>query len=103
MNIQENVAVGAGVYLTASMLNHSCNPNAVAAWGVRSAEEKKEVEGDGIDMKEIVVVVSREVRKDEPICISYGPQLGKMSVEKRKLELMEKYFFECECEACGNT
>ncbi|RUS23453.1 hypothetical protein BC937DRAFT_86138 [Endogone sp. FLAS-F59071] len=102
VNKRDDVAVGAGVYLAASMMNHSCSPNAMAAWGVRRSAKEKKGDGGGIDMREMVVVMSREVRKGEPICISYGPQLGKVPVEERKRELAEKYFFDCECEVCRN-
>ncbi|RUS34891.1 hypothetical protein BC938DRAFT_477920 [Jimgerdemannia flammicorona] len=96
MEERREVVLGTGVYLGASLLNHACWPNAMVVFGTRKEEGRVD-----IDPRELVVVMTREVgRVGEPICMSYGPQVGRMDAEERRRVLREKYLFDCGCEAC---
>lgn len=73
-----------GIYHPASLLNHSCSPNAAFCF-------------DG----HIVRVVSiKPIKKDEQVFISYIEIIN--SRQNRQEELEELYFFKCKCEMCLN-
>jgi SET and MYND domain-containing protein len=74
--------IGIGLYLEASVLDHSCRPNATIVF-----------EG-----KKLLVRPIRETKNDEKITISYTNLLH--PTETRKTSLREQYYFECVCEAC---
>ena len=97
MAIRENNAVmdgvtellGRAVYYSASKINHSCDPNAIAFFGV---EQKK-------DPTLLRIRTTREVAAGKQVCISYGLLASKHALSRRN-EMNEKYFFLCHCEAC---
>lgn len=76
--------LGSAIYLQASMLNHSCQPNAFVSFnGLR-----------------ITALSSVGIAKDQEIAISYGPLASRHSRLNRQHELQEKYLFHCQCSAC---
>lgn len=78
---------GKAVYLTGSMINHACDPNALVFF-------------DDHD-NSIQIRTCRLINKGEGIFISYGPLASREpSTSKRKQKLKERYFFDCQCDAC---
>ena len=75
-------AVGSGVFPVAALLNHSCCPNVCVSF-------------DGV---ELMMRVTEDVQPGDELCISYI-ELGATSASRRK-DLLERYFFQCECSAC---
>ncbi|CAM9507598.1 unnamed protein product [Ectocarpus sp. 4 AP-2014] len=86
-NVQplKHATVAVGLYLVASMMNHSCRPNALASF-------------HGGEMR---VVATRAIERGELVTISYGPLASKVSsASERQAYLSRAYFFRCECIAC---
>lgn len=77
--------IGAGVYLGASLLDHSCRPNAVAVFS-----------GTTLQVRCI-----RPISSAEPVIISYIDQLDTTS--ERRSQLEHCYYFTCQCESCRDT
>ena len=74
--------IGKGLYLGASIMDHSCTPNAV--W----ISKGKEL---------IIRCISKEkIENISDLRISYIPNLYE-STERRKELLMEDYYFLCQC------
>lgn len=77
-------SVGTGIYLAASILDHSCKPNAVAIF-------------DGPQLSIRLIEDIPELNWDK-IRISYVDQMD--LAEVRKSELKKRYYFDCDCEKC---
>ncbi|CAM1321405.1 Bzd (predicted) [Pycnogonum litorale] len=77
-------AVGAGLYLGLSKLDHSCKPNAV-------------VNFDGIDAS-VRLIEDLSVADFNNVFISYIDQINLK--EERQKQLLEQYYFTCHCCAC---
>lgn len=77
-------SIGVGIYLSPSILDHSCKPNAVAVF-----------EGTKIIIRTIVDVPRFEWSQ---IKISYIDLMN--SRDTRQAELMSTYYFLCDCEKC---
>lgn len=77
-------SVGTGIYLAASILDHSCKPNAVATF-----------EGPQLSIRLIEDIP--ELKWDK-IRISYIDQMD--LPETRRAELKRSYYFDCDCERC---
>lgn len=78
--------VGHGIYKNFSMMNHSCNPNSLNSnWG---------------DVKYLYSISF--IPKGSEILDTYGERYVSHSLEIRKNNLKESYFFECDCESCVN-
>ncbi|KAH7057855.1 hypothetical protein BKA57DRAFT_432964 [Linnemannia elongata] len=110
---QEEYAVGSGVYLLASMFNHSCAPNAMVVFGMhgktslRDGLETIPGGGDkGVDPRVLNVLTSKSLKAygsvPTQVEISYGPTGGRMPTEERKECLRQKYLFDCNCSACND-
>jgi len=79
------VRIGSGIYIAASVFDHSCYPNATYVF-------------DGVKMQ-VRAVKEFDTDKEPPV-ISYLN--WKLSREKRLARLREQYFFDCECYRCAN-
>ncbi|ORX51962.1 hypothetical protein DM01DRAFT_1336949 [Hesseltinella vesiculosa] len=75
--------LGIGVYPSASKLNHSCVPNALASFSG----------------KEIIIRVVRPVSPGEQLYVSYGP-LAANSLKAKRAEALSIYSFTCQCPGC---
>ncbi|XP_022086446.1 SET and MYND domain-containing protein 4-like [Acanthaster planci] len=75
------------VYPTASLLNHSCQPNTIASF-----------DGAILTMR-----ATRDIQPGEEILHCYGPHAKHMSRDERQKALQEQYFFTCTCHACTVT
>ncbi|XP_046437813.1 histone-lysine N-methyltransferase SMYD3-like [Daphnia pulex] len=82
----EMQAIGTGIYLAPSILDHSCSPNAVATF-------------DGFKLR---IQLTQELPKLEwdSIRISYIDLMNSKS--HRKKELKDRYYFDCDCPRCKN-
>ncbi|KAK9298502.1 hypothetical protein QLX08_008182 [Tetragonisca angustula] len=82
MNEQDIVATG--IYPSASMMNHSCDPNII-----------------NIFMNQYLIIrASKDIAKDEEIFNCYGPNYRYMTTEDRQKILKSQYCFTCKCTAC---
>ncbi|XP_057370124.1 histone-lysine N-methyltransferase SMYD3-like [Daphnia carinata] len=80
----EMQAIGTGIYLAPSILDHSCSPNAVVTF-------------DGFKLS---VRLTQDLPKLDWNCIhiSYIDLMN--SKNHRKKELKERYYFDCDCPRC---
>lgn len=74
--------VGIAFDPVASLINHSCDPNSVMTFDGRS----------------LSVRTLKEIARDDELTISYIDNTN--PTHKRQDELMERYFFKCECTRC---
>ena len=74
--------IGHGVYLGASLFNHSCTPNCFVSSGVHS----------------LCVTVDSAVGADEELTIAYCDV--QLPLAARRRQLSRHYRFECSCERC---
>ncbi|CAL4060302.1 unnamed protein product, partial [Meganyctiphanes norvegica] len=80
-------SVGTGLYLSASIFDHACNPNAFATWeGIRITVRSMVDWPQGLDWSKVR--------------ISYIDVMN--SNEARKKQLLRNYYFCCDCEHCAN-
>ncbi|XP_077996435.1 protein-lysine N-methyltransferase SMYD4-like [Glandiceps talaboti] len=78
------VRVASAVYPTASLMNHSCDPNVIASY-----------RGN-----QLTIRATRKINKGQEILHCYGPHVKHMSKDERQRSLREQYFFDCHCTAC---
>ncbi|KAK2707118.1 histone-lysine N-methyltransferase SMYD3-like isoform X2 [Artemia franciscana] len=74
--------LGVGLYLAASIFDHSCTPNAVPVF-------------NGISLK---IIALEDIECIDKVFISYIDVMN-LTAERRK-QLKYKYFFDCMCEKC---
>uniref|UniRef100_A0A6F9DTW6 [histone H3]-lysine(4) N-trimethyltransferase n=1 Tax=Phallusia mammillata TaxID=59560 RepID=A0A6F9DTW6_9ASCI len=74
--------IGTGVYLSCSLLNHSCEPNCVAEF----------------DQMRLNIRALRDIDQGEELLISYTDLFAPTC--DRQEELMNVYRFQCKCVAC---
>ncbi|XP_064633432.1 SET and MYND domain-containing protein 4-like [Lineus longissimus] len=80
----KSLEIGAGLYPTMSLLNHSCNPTVV-----------RHYYGDVC-----VVRAIRNMRKGEEIVDNYGALWAVHPKKFRQDKLKDQYYFNCQCDAC---
>merc|ERR1719334_898910 len=76
--------IGAGVYPTLALFNHSCDPSIVRYY----VEDW------------VVVQAIKNIFKGEEICENYGPIFFHSPREDRQMRLEKQYWFKCACVAC---
>ncbi|CAG5100453.1 Similar to SMYD4: SET and MYND domain-containing protein 4 (Homo sapiens) [Cotesia congregata] len=79
---QQRIAVG--IYPSASMMNHSCDPTILTTFS-----------NDYLIVKAIKDVVS-----GEEVFNCYGPYFRRMPFEERQKALKDQYRFDCKCKPC---
>ena len=87
----KNPDIGVGLFPTASLLNHSCEPNCEM---FRSFSKHSPT---------CVFVAARHIEEGEELTISYLPDVGTKPVHERKEYLEYNYGFQCECPLCQST
>ncbi|KAF9081337.1 SET and MYND domain-containing protein 4 [Mortierella sp. AD031] len=110
MSHLEDYTVGSGIYLLASMFNHSCAPNAMVVFGGQTKGSLRGSSGaahdKGVDPRLLNVLTSKSLKAygsiPAQVEISYGPQGGRMPTEERRECLRQAYMFECNCSACND-
>ncbi|XP_043706247.1 SET and MYND domain-containing protein 4 isoform X2 [Telopea speciosissima] len=81
----EQVRVGQAIYATGSLFNHSCQPNIHAYFLSRS----------------LFIRSTEFVAAGQPLELSYGPQIGQMTLMDRHQSLEDQYAFKCQCCGCS--
>ena len=76
--------LGAGIYATLSLFNHSCDPAVT-----------RNFYGD-----RCVVRTIRSVRAGDELSDNYGTVFAMQTRSERRAKLLPQYFFECNCTAC---
>ncbi|CAK9806895.1 SET and MYND domain-containing protein 4 [Anthophora quadrimaculata] len=76
--------VATGIYPSASMMNHSCDPNIINIF---------------VDQY-LIVRASRDITKHEEVFNCYGPHYRHMTTENRQKILNSQYCFICKCKPC---
>lgn len=76
--------LGAGIYATVSLFNHSCDPAVT-----------RNFYGD-----RCIVRTIRSVRAGDELSDNYGAVFQMQSRSERHSKLLPQYFFECQCTAC---
>lgn len=87
---QKNLQIdemGGATYPIISTTNHSCNPNVYRI---------------NVPGRMCVVKTLREIKKDEEIFDSYGPQYLTELRQERITKLQTQYIFRCNCDSCSN-
>ncbi|KAG5899711.1 hypothetical protein JTB14_030102 [Gonioctena quinquepunctata] len=84
MTKYENATIGAGLYPTLALFNHSCDPS-IVRYNIKN---------------KIVVRTIKPIKAGEIIYENYGPLYMSMTVEKRQEILKKNYWFECLCTPC---
>ena len=92
----EQTGVGIGVYPGASMINHSCRPNAVQSFYFFPSQFERESFESNVPMLQITTC--RKVKVGEEITISYCDAAA--PTHMRRKELWEGYKFICDCSWC---
>jgi len=80
----KSVYIGAAVYPTLALFNHSCDPSIVRYY----VEDY------------VVVQAIKNIFKGEEICENYGPIFFHSEKENRQSRLEKQYWFKCSCVAC---
>merc|ERR1712012_1291634 len=76
--------IGAAVYPTLALFNHSCDPSIVRYY----VEDY------------VVVQAIKNIFKGEEICENYGPIFFHSAKDDRQSRLEKQYWFKCQCIAC---
>ncbi|KAJ4437509.1 hypothetical protein ANN_17654, partial [Periplaneta americana] len=82
----EMLSIGTGIYLACSVIDHSCDPTAVAVF-----------EGTTIHIRALKVMPTLDWKK---VFISYIDLLN--FPKDRQAELQATYYFLCDCRPCNN-
>lgn len=82
----EQVRIATAIFPSASLMNHSCNPNIISGF---------------INGNTLVVRAVRLITVGEEVLNCYGPHYRKMSYLERQQALREQYYFNCTCDACS--
>ena len=79
------VEIGAGIYATLSLFNHSCNPNVI-----------RNFIGDTVIVRLLGSVSSNSTELTD----NYGCLSATMEKSERQKKLDEQYHFQCQCQPC---
>ncbi|KAK4298803.1 hypothetical protein Pmani_028882 [Petrolisthes manimaculis] len=82
----KNESLGAAIYPTLALFNHSCHSAQVRYF-------------TGI---QVVTKSIRNIKKGELVPENYGQSFTCKDRSNRRMELADRYWFECNCEACQN-
>lgn len=80
----KNTSLGAAIYPTLSYFNHSCHSAQVRSFSGHS----------------VITRAVRPIAKGELVPENYGPCYTAKPRSDRRLKLVDRYWFECQCEAC---
>lgn len=79
------IEIGAGIYATLSLFNHSCNPNVIRNF---------------IGNTVIVRLLSSIISNNTELVDNYGCLSATMDKNERQKKLNEQYHFQCQCQPC---
>jgi SET and MYND domain-containing protein len=95
VSTSEQMGIGIGIYPRASMINHSCRPNAVQSFYFFHHSCNKEP-----NVPMLQITTCQEVKAGEEVTISYCDVSAPRHL--RRKELFEGYKFDCDCHWCAN-
>lgn len=84
----ENVAMGIGIFLTPSFINHSCRPNTIQTF----------LYGQNNRPPRLILTSHENISADQEVLISYIDNSCPRHLRHYNLE--RGYFFSCDCNAC---
>ncbi|XP_011504410.1 PREDICTED: SET and MYND domain-containing protein 4-like [Ceratosolen solmsi marchali] len=84
IQLEPGIKVGSGLYVTASLLNHSCAPNTFRHF----------------DSLTMITRALEPIKEGDQIFTCYGGGYQYMSRPERQSKMMQDYFFNCDCLAC---
>lgn len=76
--------IGAGIYATLSIFNHSCDPHVTR----------------NFDGTTCVLRAIKTIKAGEEILDNYGVLYATNEISDRRMKLRDQYFFDCDCEPC---
>ncbi|CAF3364631.1 unnamed protein product [Rotaria sp. Silwood1] len=79
------IEIGAGIYATLSLFNHSCNPNVI-----------RNFIGETVIVRLLSSISSNNIE----LLDNYGCLSATMNKNERQKKLNEQYHFECQCQPC---
>lgn len=79
------IEIGAGIYATLSLFNHSCNPNVIRNF---------------IGETVVVRLLSSVSSNNTELLDNYGCLSATMTKDERQQKLNEQYHFKCQCQPC---
>lgn len=82
----KSISYATGIFCLISLTNHSCDPNAVIA--------KKS------EFQQTALVSVRTINAGDEIFITYKPQFTSQITNDRRMFLLDRYHFMCQCQAC---
>lgn len=82
----KSITYAIGIFSLISLTNHSCDPNAIIA---RKSE-----------FQQSVLVSVRSLNAGDEIFITYKPQFTSQIPRDRRMYLLDRYHFICQCQAC---
>lgn len=77
-----------GLFHIASHIEHSCSPNARISLGE--------------DHNSVVISAIAPISKDQPITISFIPELDSIDKDARQIRLLSQFGLVCDCSKCSN-
>ncbi|CAG2066497.1 unnamed protein product, partial [Timema podura] len=94
----EMLSVGTGIYLGASIIDHSCDPNAVAVFQGTTIFIRALRDIPALDWDKVTLGYHSKTME---IFISYIDLLN--FPQERRKELQQTYYFLCECRRCNDV
>lgn len=85
----KSISYATAIFCLISLTNHSCDPNAVIA--------KK------TEFQQTALVAVKSLKAGDEIFISYKPQFTSQITKDRRMFLLDRYHFLCQCEACNSN
>ncbi|XP_039285640.1 SET and MYND domain-containing protein 4 isoform X2 [Nilaparvata lugens] len=84
MEVSAGERAATAIYPSASMMNHSCQPNII----------------NSFYNEHLVVRAMCNIPRGSEVLNCYGPHYLRMNAKERRKCLREQYYFECECQHC---
>ncbi|GFG35904.1 hypothetical protein Cfor_05261 [Coptotermes formosanus] len=82
---ERQVRIATAIYPSASMMNHSCDPNII----------------NSFYNQYLIVRACKDISKGEEVFNCYGPHFRHMGSQERQEALRSQYFFICTCRPCS--
>lgn len=105
-DVTQTVPIGAGLYPTLALFNHSCNPSIIRYY--HQLQPKSKIHKNLINVysnryfkgTSVYAVAIHNVKAGQMISENYGPLYSQNSKLERQEKLKKFYWFDCNCEAC---
>ena len=94
---EEQKTIGLGLYLTAAIINHSCEPNLVQTFAFGSGQNSNRKN----DTPKLVLTASKNIENGQEMFISYTNPLNIFT--QRDAYLKKEYKFQCDCGRCTKS